>query len=198
MSDATETRAEEKETGSAQAEPPEQGTEAPEAEMTQLLEDARAKADDHWDQLLRTQAELENFRRRSERELENAHKYGIEKLVQELIPVVDSMELGLQAVDNGSAGVDKFREGSELTLKMMHSVLEKFGIKQVDPVGEKFNPEAHQAMTMQESAEHEPNTVLTVVQKGYQLHERVVRPAMVVVSKAAQPPKDTPDIDEMA
>lgn len=172
---------------------PDQTAEAPEStregeaagheELTLLLEDARAKADEHYSQLLRTQAEMENLRKRSARELENAHKFALEKFMNELLPVRDSLELGLAAAsDNGQAGVEKLKEGMELTLKMLGDAMAKFGVQQVDPQGQKFNPELHQAMSMQEASEHEPNTVLTVVQKGYQLNERLIRPALVIVS----------------
>lgn len=153
-------------------------------ELHLMLEDARGKADEHWNQLLRVQADLENTRRRAERDVENAHKYGLEKFVQELLPVKDSLELGLNAASGDDENIAKLREGTELTLKMLNGVMEKFGVAEVSPEGQPFNPELHQAMTMQESAEHEPNTVIMVMQKGYLLNERLVRPAMVVVSKA--------------
>lgn len=153
-------------------------------EATVLLEDARAKADEHWNLYLRSQAELDNVRRRAEKDLESAHKFGLEKFANEMLPVKDSLELGLAAVEeNSDEAVEKLREGTELTLKMLTSALEKFGIKEINPVGEAFNPEQHQAMTMQESAEAAPNSVLVVMQKGYLLNERVMRPALVVVSK---------------
>lgn len=158
------------------------------AEELQLqLEDARAKADEHWDQLTRLQAELDNTRRRAERDVEQAHKYGVEKFAEELLPVKDSLELGLNAATNESEGeaVDKLREGTELTLKMLTSAMEKFGIQEVNPVGERFDPQYHQAMSMQESDEHPADTVVAVMQKGYTIHDRVLRPAMVMVSKGA-------------
>ena len=148
---------------------------------TQLAE-AQAKADDNWDQLVRTRAEMENIRRRSERELANAHKYALEKFAQELLPVIDSMEMGVAAAMDESADVSKLREGTEMTLKMFEAAIEKFGIKGVHPHGETFNPEHHQAMTMIDSPEHEPNIIIDVMQKGYLLNERLVRPAMVVVA----------------
>ena len=155
------------------------------AEVTALLEDARNKADEHWNLYLRTQAEMDNLRKRAEKDLENAHKYALEKFSLELLPVKDSLELGLAAVEeNKDEAVAKLREGIELTLKMLGSALEKFGIVEINPVGEAFNPEQHQAMTMQESSEAKPNSVLTVMQKGYSLNERVIRPALVVVAKA--------------
>lgn len=158
------------------------------AEELQLqLEDARAKADEHWDQLTRLQAELDNTRRRAERDVEQAHKYGVEKFAEELLPVKDSLELGLNAATNESEGeaVNKLREGTELTLKMLTSAMEKFGIQEVNPVGERFDPQYHQAMSMQESDEHPADTVVAVMQKGYTIHDRVLRPAMVMVSKGA-------------
>ncbi|QKT02597.1 nucleotide exchange factor GrpE [Ectothiorhodospiraceae bacterium 2226] len=152
-------------------------------ELVPLLDDARAKADEHWDQLLRVQAELENVRRRSARELENAHKYALERFVQELLPVKDSLELGLQAGAEAEGSAAKIIEGVDLTLKMLVAVLEKFGVQEIDPAGERFDPELHQAMSMQEAPGHEANTVVMVMQKGYRLHDRLVRPAMVVVAK---------------
>jgi len=150
-----------------------------------LLEDARAKADEHWEMVIRARAESENLKKRHSRELENAHKFAIEKFVNELLPVRDSMELGLTAAQDESADVTKLVEGTELTLKLLTDVMGKFGIEEINPVGEPFNPEFHQAMAMQPSSDVEPNTVLTVVQKGYTLNERLVRPAMVMVSQAA-------------
>lgn len=150
-----------------------------------LLEDARAKADEHWEMVIRARAESENLKKRHSRELENAHKFAIEKFVNELLPVRDSMELGLSAAQGETADVAKLVEGTELTLKLLTDVMGKFGIEEINPVGEPFNPEFHQAMAMQPSSDVEPNTVLTVVQKGYTLNDRLVRPAMVMVSQAA-------------
>ncbi len=166
-----------------------------EVDTERLLEDARAKADEHWDKLLRLQAEMENSQRRAQRELENAHKYGLEKFAQELLPVKDSLEMGLAAVDeNEHEAMVKLREGTELTLKMLGAALDKFGIKEVNPEGQPFSPEQHQAMAMQESAEHAPNTVMAVMQKGYLINDRLLRPAMVIVSKAPA----APAVDEKA
>lgn len=160
--------------------------EAPsDADLRLMLEDARSKADDHWDQLMRTRAEMDNLRKRQERELENAHKYALERFVGELLPVMDSMELGLNAALDESANVEKLREGTELTLKLLSGVMEKFDVVQINPEGEPFNPELHQAMTMQPRDDVPPNTVVAVVQKGYTLNGRLVRPAMVMVSQAA-------------
>ena len=148
------------------------------------LEEAEARAADNLDQLMRTRAEMENIRRRSEKELSSARKFALEKFAQELLPVIDSMEMGVAAAQDENTDVSKLREGTEMTLKMFESAIEKFGIKGVHPKGESFNPEHHQAMTMIDSVEHEPNTIIDVMQKGYLLNERLVRPAMVVVSSA--------------
>ncbi|MCK4865296.1 MAG: nucleotide exchange factor GrpE [Gammaproteobacteria bacterium] len=159
-------------------------SESEEVTLETQLAEAQAKADDNWDQLVRTRAEMENIRRRSERELANAHKYALEKFAQELLPVIDSMEMGVAAAMDENTDVSKLREGTEMTLKMFETAIEKFGIKSVHPHGEAFNPDHHQAMTMIDSAEHEPNMIINVMQKGYLLNERLVRPAMVVVSSA--------------
>jgi len=156
------------------AEPPEQ--------LTVLLEDARAKADENWDQLLRARAEIENLKRRQANELERAHKYALDGFVRELLQVRDSLELGHDAALDESADVEKLREGTELTLKLLTDVMGKFGVEQIDPQGEPFNPEFHQAMTTQPRDDVPPNTVIAVIQKGYLLNGRLVRPAMVIVS----------------
>ena len=164
-----------------------EGAVDPETEENSLekqLEDAKAQAADNLDQLMRTRAEMENIRRRSEKELTNARKYALEKFAQELLPVIDSMEMGVAAAQDENADVAKLREGTEMTLKMFETAIEKFGIKGVHPQGEEFNPDHHQAMTMIDSQEHKPNTIIDVMQKGYLLNERLVRPAMVVVSSA--------------
>ena len=152
-----------------------------ENELIGQIREAEKKAEENWEQLLRAKAEMENLRRRTQRDLENAHKYGMEKFVTELLPVKDSMELGLAAKD---ASAESLREGMELTLNMLNKAFDKLGLAEIDPQNEPFNPELHQAMTTQPSADVEPNTVLTVMQKGYTLNERLVRPAMVIVSKA--------------
>ena len=162
-------------------------------ELTQLLEDARSKADEHWDQLMRTRAELDNLRKRSQRDLEQAHKFALERFSQELLQVWDSLELGHQAAQDEQADVHKLREGTELTLKLLSDVMSKHGIEQIDPDGETFNPEYHQAMSVQERDDVAPNTVVAVVQKGYLLNGRLLRPAMVMVSRAG-----SPSIDEKA
>lgn len=170
-------------------EAPENHEQNPE-DLTMMLEDARAKADEHWNQLVRSKAELENLHKRHERELANAHKYALDAFVQELLPVKDSMELGLNAALDENANVAKLREGTELMVKMMTSALEKFNVVEINPQGEPFDPTVHQAMSIQERDDVAPNTVVTVVQKGYTLNGRLVRPAMVLVSNT---PADSVD-----
>ena len=156
-------------------------------DLSQLLEQARAKADEHYEQMMRAHAELENLKRRHERDLENAHKYGLDKFVAELLGVWDSLELGHSAAQDETADVQKLREGTELTLKMLSDAMGKFGVEQIDPINQPFDPELHQAMSMQPRADVPANTVVAVVQKGYRLNGRLVRPAMVMVSQAAGP-----------
>jgi len=153
-------------------------------ELGLLLEDARAKADEHWDLVLRTQAELENLKRRQERELENAHKYALDKFVGEIVGVWDSLELGKQAAFDENADIVKLREGTELTLQQLATVMSKFGVEQINPEGQPFNPELHQAMSMQPRDDVPANTVVAVIQRGYTLNGRLVRPALVMVSQA--------------
>lgn len=175
----------------------EAGTADTSTEMHALLEDARTKADDHWNQCLRLQAEIDNLHKRGQRDLENAHKYALDKFAAALLPVRDGLEMGIAAAVQGqSVDPAKLIEGSELTLKMLTSALEKFGITEVNPQGAPFNPQFHEAMSIQPRGDVEPNTVVTVVQKGYLLNDRLIRPAMVIVSKAL--PGDTPKIDTQA
>jgi len=172
------------ETSAPQEEAGEVSKELGREELILMLEDARNKADEHWDQLVRSRAELENSRKRQGRELENAHKFALESFVSELLPVRDSMELGLNAAREESAGLDKLLEGNELTLKLFSDVMQRFAVVQINPEGEPFNPELHQAMSIQPRDDVPPNTVVVVVQKGYTLNDRLVRPAMVMVSQA--------------
>jgi len=153
-------------------------------ELTALLEDARGKADEHWDQVVRLQAEMDNLRKRSERDLANAHKFALDGFANELLPVRDSLEMGLAAFDVEGAETGTLKEGVELTLQMLSTAMDKAAIKEVNPQDEPFDPDFHQAMSMQERDDVEPNTVVTVVQKGYTLNGRLIRPAMVIVSKA--------------
>jgi molecular chaperone GrpE len=154
---------------------------APDLEME--LKEARDEAAAHLDDLLRARAEIENLRKRSARDVENAHKFGLERFMNELLPVKDSIELGLNAADDAEVDAEKLREGLELTLKLFNTATGKFGLAEVNPEGERFDPEYHQAMSIQEVAGKEAGTVITVVQKGYLLNDRLLRPAMVIVAK---------------
>lgn len=156
-------------------------------DLARLLEQARAKADEHYEQMVRAHAELENLKKRHARDLENAHKFALDKFVAELLGVWDSLELGQSAAQDDGADLGKLREGTDLTLKMLGDVMAKFGVDQIDPINQRFDPEYHQAMSMQPRADVQPNTVVAVVQKGYTLNGRLVRPAMVMVSQAASP-----------
>ena len=162
---------------------------APSVDALQIaLDEAARKADQYRDELLRAKAEMENLIKRSNREVANAYKYALERFVADLLPVKDSLDLG-RAASNQSPDVAAIREGLVLTVKMLDATLSKHGIKAIEPQGERFNPELHQAMTMQESKDSAPGTVLEVVQKGYSLNDRLLRPAMVIVAKA---PEDRP------
>ena len=152
--------------------------------MSSELAALQKKADEHYDQLVRAHAEIENLKRRHTQELEKAHKYALDKFVGELLTIWDSLELGLQAAQNDEADVASLREGTELTVKMFGDVMEKFNVERINPEGEAFNPELHQAMSMVPNAEMAPNTVMAVMQKGVSLNGRLIRPAMVVVSQA--------------
>ena len=153
------------------------------ASIEDELAEARREARQNLDRALRAHAELENVRKRLERDLQNAHKFALERFVSELLPVKDSLELGLAASSEKGASAAGIAEGVGLTLRMLEQAMEKFGIAVVDPAGEPFDPEFHQAMTIQESDISESGTVLTVVQKGCLLNGRLVRPAMVIVAK---------------
>ena len=152
---------------------------SPEARIAVLEEELNAAKD----QVLRAAAEAQNARRRAEQDAEKARKFALERFVKELLPVVDSLEKALESMQ-GDENATGHREGLEMTLKMQLSALEKFGVKPLEPQGEPFNPQYHEAMTMVPNPAMEPNTVIDVLQKGYTLNDRLVRPAMVVVSKA--------------
>lgn len=188
----------EREQGAGQGESPETGeqrgeehaggqgesAQTPSADELQTrLDQALARAEENWELAVRTQAEMENLRKRTQRDVDSAHKYALEKIAGELLGVRDSMELGLSAAQE-NADVEKLLEGAELTLKMLSQVMEKFGIREVNPVNERFNPDLHQAMATQESEKLEPNTVVSVMQKGYTLNDRLLRPALVTVARA--------------
>jgi molecular chaperone GrpE len=153
----------------------------PDLEME--LAEARAEVASHLDDVLRARAELENLRKRAARDVENAHKHGLERFMTELLAVKDSVELGLSAADGAEPDAEKLRQGLELTLKLFESASEKFGLQELNPEGQSFDPEYHQAMSMQDAAGVAPGTVITVVQKGYLLNQRLLRPAMVIVAQ---------------
>lgn len=175
----------------------EETTDASEDNLEAKIEALEAKVQENWDHYLRTKAEMENMRRRGERDLENAHKYALERFALELLPVKDSLEMGVAAAQEEAADVAKLLEGTEMTLRMLDSAMEKFHIKTIEPLDEPFDPDLHQAMAMVEAPDKTPNTVINVMQKGYTLNERLVRPAMVVVSKAAETETGT-NVDDQA
>jgi molecular chaperone GrpE len=138
----------------------------------------------HRDAMLRMQAEMENLRKRLIRDLEKSRRFALEGFMKDLLQVRDTLERGLEIVDQ-STTVETLKEGKELTLKMLNKVMNDHGLEVIDPKGETFNPELHQAVAVLPSAQHDDNTVLEVLQKGFRLHDRLLRPAMVVVSSKA-------------
>ena len=148
--------------------------------LQQALTESEERAKSHWEQYLRAVAELDNVRKRAQRDIESANRYGLEKLAQELLPVKDSLELALNAATADAANL---KAGSQATLQLLAKALEKFGIKVIDPAGEPFDPTRHEAMLAQPSATAEPNSVLSVIQPGYELNGRLLRPARVIVAK---------------
>ena len=156
---------------------------ADEGESQSELEAAREKAEDNWNQYLRAVAELENTRKRASRDVEQARRFAIERFAADLLAVKDSLEMGLNAAADANDKAGALVEGTEMTLKQLSQVFDKFGITELDPKGEKFDPEQHEAMATQPSSEAEPDTVLTVVQKGYLLNGRVLRAARVLVAR---------------
>ncbi|HVN46049.1 MAG TPA: nucleotide exchange factor GrpE [Steroidobacteraceae bacterium] len=158
---------------------------SPEVELERLqqaLLESEERARTHHEQYLRAAAELENVRKRAQRDIEAANRYGLEKFAADLLPVKDSLELAVQNAPR--ADVKSLREGQEATLQLLARALEKLGITVIDPVGEPFDPARHEAMMAQESATAEPNSVLQVIQPGYELNGRLLRPARVIVSRA--------------
>lgn len=160
--------------------------------LREQLAAAQAQANDFKDQNLRLQAEIQNVRRRAERDIESAHKFGLEKFSTELLPIVDNLERALESIDPNDETLKTVSEGIELTLKQFISVLQKFDIEAIDPLGEPFDPQYHEAMAMVESPDAEPNSIIDVMQKGFTLNKRLIRAAMVVVAKPA------PKVDEQA
>lgn len=160
-----------------------EGAAAEAAETNDPLALAEAKADENWEKYVRAVAELDNVRKRARRDVENAHKYGIERFATELLAVSDSLEAGLAVGDNADAKA--LIEGSQATLKLFNTTLTKFGIESLDPHGAPFDPQQHEAMTMVPMPDAEPNTVIEVIQKGYSLNGRLIRPARVIVAAEA-------------
>lgn len=189
---AEESVSESEETEQAEAEAAEAGDVSD--DETQAL---KTQLQELKDQVLRTQAEMQNVRRRAEIDVEKAHKFALEKFVKELLPVADSLEKAVESTEAQDAEgqvVASIREGVEMTLNLLLGSLNKFKVEQLNPVGEPFDPQRHEAMSMVPAPDAEPNSVVAVIQKGYTLNERLVRPAMVVVAKA----EDEPKIDEQA
>lgn len=152
-------------------------------ELQTKLAEAEEKAKQSWDRSLRIQAEMDNLQRRVERDIANAHKYALEKFVLELLPIVDGLERAIAAHSEEDSGADTLLDGVKMTLKMLHTAFEKFSIQSVDPIGQVFNPELHQAVSTQPDPNAPSGTVLAVLQKGYLLNNRLIRPALVVVAK---------------
>jgi molecular chaperone GrpE len=159
-------------------------------ELELAVATAQSTVNDQKDSVIRAKAEVDNIRRRAAQDVEKARKFALEKFAGEMLTTVDNLERALQSIDKEDESKKGVIEGIELTLQGLISSLEKFGVKAVDPQDQPFNPELHQAMSMQEVPDVAPNTVIAVMQKGYELNGRLVRPAMVMVSKAA-PAVDT-------
>ncbi|USD38441.1 MULTISPECIES: nucleotide exchange factor GrpE [Ferrimonas] len=157
-------------------------------ELESQLAAAKATIDGQKDSVVRAHAEMENIRRRSAQDVEKARKFALEKFAGELLPVIDNLERALQTADSDNEAVKPLIEGVELTRKSFLSSVDKFGIKEIDPLGQPFNPDQHQAMAMQPSEEFAANTVMAVMQKGYELNGRLLRPAMVMISKGSEQP----------
>ena len=155
--------------------------EVPEDDLETQLEAAQQSAKDNWDKVLRAQAEMENLKRRNAKDLENAHKFALDGFVKALLEVKDSLTMGLKTAQDENASVASITEGLEMTDKVFLSTLEKFGVELLNPAGEAFNPEFHEAVTMVPMPDKDSNSVLEVVQAGFTLNGRLVRPAMVVV-----------------
>ena len=171
-------------TGEQTAVLPETASQLVELERLQLaLAEAEERAKSHWEQYLRAVADLDNVRKRAQRDIEAANRYGLEKFAAELLPVRDSLELAVQNAEKAT-DIRSLKQGQEATLQLLAKALEKIGIVTINPVGEPFDPARHEAMMAQPSNTAEPNSVLQVVQPGYELNGRLLRPARVIVSKA--------------
>jgi molecular chaperone GrpE len=154
-----------------------------EESIEQQLERMQITVKDYWDQIMRLKAEMENNRKRAIRDVENAHKFALKNFTEALLPVVDSMDMGQQAASAENATLESIIEGTNMTTTMFVQVLEKYGLERLNPVGEKFNPDLHQAISMIDDENVDSNHIISVMQKGFTLNERLVRPAMVIVSK---------------
>ena len=152
--------------------------------LQRALADAEERARSHWEQYLRAVADLDNVRKRAQRDIEAANRYGLEKFAAELLPVRDSLELAVQSADQAEFDARSLKQGQQATLQLLAKALERLGVTPIKPVGEPFDPSRHEAMLAQESATASPGTVLQVVQTGYELNGRVIRPARVIVAKA--------------
>lgn len=160
-----------------------QAEEAVQHDLEEMLAEAKQEAESQKELALRTMADMENLKRRTRLDVESAHKFALEKFVNELLPVLDSMEMGLDAASKEEASAESIREGLDMTFKQFLDVLQKFNVERVNPVGEKFDPQLHEAMTMVPSPDHDSQVVMEVFQKGYVLNERLVRPARVIVAQ---------------
>lgn len=153
--------------------------------MQQALTEAEERARSHREQYVRAVAELDNVRKRTQRDIEAANRYGLEKFAADLLPVRDSLEIAVQSADQAELDARTLKQGQQATLQLLARALERIGLTPINPVGEVFDPSRHEAMLAQESATAKPGTVLQVVQTGYELNGRVIRPARVIVAKAA-------------
>ena len=163
-------------------------TESVPDDLEAAVAEAEARAQEHWNSYLRAVAETENVRRRAQRDVEAASRYAVERFAGDLLEVRDSLELGLQA--GSSADPARLLEGTEATLRLLNRAFEKAGVTVLDPAGQPFNPEFHEAMATQPTAEQPPGSVLAVIQKGYVLNGRLLRPARVLVAREPDPPAD--------
>jgi molecular chaperone GrpE len=154
-----------------------------EESIERQLERTQETVKDYWDQIMRLKAEMENNRKRAVRDIENAHKFALKNFTEALLPVIDSMDMGQQAAAAENASLKSIVEGTNMTETMFVQVLEKHGLKRLNPVGEKFDPEQHQAISMIEDENVKSDHVINVMQKGFSLNDRLVRPAMVIVAK---------------
>ena len=155
-------------------------------DLESQLQEAQQSAKDNWDKLLRSQAEMENLKRRTTKDLENAHKFALDGFVKALLEVSDSLTMGIKSAKDEKATIETTTEGLELTMKVFNSTLEKFGVESINPVDEKFDPELHEAVTMVPMPDKKSNTVLEVIQTGFTLNGRLVRPALVFVVQYRQ------------